>query len=74
MTIDTTISKEQALQQIGEHLVKETAAKMVADIGPMLASGTSGSVVGDAKNIFCRGNGSMGQAGGIGIVSPGGER
>ncbi|UQI38791.1 hypothetical protein [Vreelandella venusta] len=73
MTIEATISKEQALQQIGEHLVKETAAKMVADIGPMLASGTSGSVAGDAKSLFAGGGGSAGQAGAGCSVSLGGE-
>ena len=73
MTIDTTISKEQALQQIGEHLVKETAIKMVADIKPMLANGTSGSVVGDAKSLFAGGNGAAGQAGVGCSVSLGGE-
>lgn len=58
-------------RQYAECVVKETAAKMVADIGPMLANGTSGSVKGDAKSLFAGGNGSAGQAGGIGSL--GGE-
>lgn len=73
MTIDTTISKEQALQQIGEYLVKETTVKMVDDIKPMLANGTSGSVAGDAKSLFAGGCGSAGQAGAGCSVSLGGE-
>ncbi|MFJ5538521.1 hypothetical protein [Vreelandella titanicae] len=49
MTIDHTFDRDKAIQQIAEHLVKETTVKVVADIGPMLASGTRGSVIGDTE-------------------------
>jgi hypothetical protein len=73
MTIETTISKEQALQQIAEHLVKETTAKMVNDIGPMLASGSAGSVTVNTEHLFAGGKGSAGQAGAGCSISMGGE-
>tara|TARA_R110000751_G_scaffold201631_1_gene306344 strand:- start:98 stop:319 length:222 start_codon:yes stop_codon:yes gene_type:complete len=73
MTIDTKIDRGEALQKIAEHLVKEAASKMVADIGPMAVNGTCGSVKGDAKSLFAGGYGSAGQSGGSGSVSLGGE-
>jgi len=69
--------REKLERQYAECVIKETNAKMVADIGPMLASGASGSVAGDAIRLFSGGNGSAGQAGGSGSgsgsISLGGE-
>ncbi|MFJ5538523.1 hypothetical protein [Vreelandella titanicae] len=55
-------------RQYAECVVKENARKVVSDIGPMLANGTSGSVKGDAKSLFAGGHSSAGQAGGSGSL------